>query len=161
MQHGEGGEPATARDLAQHGEHVDLVGDVERAGGLVEQQHIGVSGQHLGEEDELALTAAEFADAPVGEIADPEFAERGLGGSNYGAYSSPAFDAAFIPAMEEMDTPRRLARIEAATRIALDDNALIPLYWETTVWAYKDRYTYAGRVDQATDVDGLSPKQGP
>ena len=88
-------------------------------------------------------------------------AERGLGGSNYGAYSSPAFDAAFIPAMEEMDTTRRFARIEAATRIALDDNALIPLYWETTVWAYKDRYTYAGRVDQATDVDGLSPKQGP
>lgn len=84
--------------------------------------------------------------------------ERGLGSSNYGAYHSPAFDAAFIPSLDDMDDTRRTASIATATRIALDENALIPLYWETTIWAYKDRYAYAGRIDQATDPDGLTPK---
>ena len=49
-------------------------------------------------------------------------------------------------------------RLQEATRIALTDNAIIPLYWETSVWAFKDRYTYVGRSDQVTDVDGLSLK---
>ncbi len=54
---------------------------------------------------------------------------------------------------------RRAAGLAEATRIALQDRALIPLYWETTIWAYKDRYRHAGRVDQATDADGLAPKE--
>lgn len=85
-------------------------------------------------------------------------AVRGIGGSNYGAYHSDAFDAAFLPALTDMDESHRAAHVAAATAIALRDNALIPLYWETSVWAYKNRYTYEGRIDQATDADGLSPK---
>jgi peptide/nickel transport system substrate-binding protein len=81
--------------------------------------------------------------------------ERGIGTSNYGAYHSEAFDAAFLPTLQDMNETTRLANTEKATAIALKDNAQIPLYWETTVWAYKDRYHFTGRTDQATDVDGL------
>jgi peptide/nickel transport system substrate-binding protein len=84
---------------------------------------------------------------------------RGLGGSNYGFYGNPAFDAALLPALEDMNTDRRRTSLEKATQIALSDLALIPLYWETSVWAYRDRYSYQGRIDQITDVDGLSPKK--
>jgi ABC-type oligopeptide transport system substrate-binding subunit len=45
-----------------------------------------------------------------------------------------------------------------ATRIALDDHVLIPLHRETTIWAYKDRYIYAGRADQLTDADDLTER---
>ena len=83
---------------------------------------------------------------------------RGLGGSNYGGYHSAAFDNAFLPALTDLDDAGRDRRLQEATRIALTDNAIIPLYWETSVWAFKDRYTYVGRSDQVTDVDGLSPK---
>jgi peptide/nickel transport system substrate-binding protein len=83
---------------------------------------------------------------------------RGLGLSNYGGYHSDAFDALFLPAIEDMNDDKRRAQLEAATRIALADNALIPLYWETTVWAYKDHYSFTGRIDQTTDPDALRPK---
>jgi peptide/nickel transport system substrate-binding protein len=83
--------------------------------------------------------------------------DRGLGGSNYGGYHSDDFDSIFLPAIEDMNDAERARQLIAATRIALHDNALIPLYWETTIWAYKSRYTYAGRIDQLTDPDALRP----
>jgi peptide/nickel transport system substrate-binding protein len=83
---------------------------------------------------------------------------HGVGGSNYGGYSSPTFDAAFLPALQEMDDGRREQMYREATRIALDDHVLIPLHRETTIWAYKDRYTYAGRADQLTDADDLTER---
>ena len=85
-------------------------------------------------------------------------ADRALGQSNYGGYHSAELDALLIPALEDMNPARRQSRLDQATTIALRDNALIPLYWETTIWAFKDRYAYTGRVDQLTDVDGLTPK---
>jgi peptide/nickel transport system substrate-binding protein len=83
---------------------------------------------------------------------------RGIGGSNYGSYHSEAFDAAFLPALTDLNDATRTKHLQDATRIALTDNAIIPLYWETSVWAFKDRYAYVGRTDQVTDVDGLSLK---
>ena len=83
---------------------------------------------------------------------------RGLGRSNYGGYHSAAFDAVFTKAIDEMNDERRRDELYQAQTIALHDNALIPLYWETSLWAYKDRYSFTGRMDQRTDVDGLKPK---
>ena len=83
---------------------------------------------------------------------------RGIGGSNYGNYHSEAFDAAFLPALTDLDDTSRTKHLQDATRIAMTDNAIIPLYWETSVWAFKDRYAFVGRTDQSTDTDGLSPK---
>jgi peptide/nickel transport system substrate-binding protein len=85
--------------------------------------------------------------------------ERGLGRSNYGGYHSKAFDAVFLRAISDMDEDQRRADLQEAQRIALADNALIPLHWETSLWAFKDRYTFVGRMDQRTDVDGLSLKK--
>ena len=64
----------------------------------------------------------------------------------------------FLHAINDMDDHKRNEELQQAQRIALHDNALIPLYWETSLWAYKDRYTFTGRMDQRTDVDGLSLK---
>jgi peptide/nickel transport system substrate-binding protein len=90
-------------------------------------------------------------------VVTPDLA-RGIGGSNYGGYHSEAFDAAFLPTLTDLDDASRDQRLQAASRIALADYAIIPLYWETSVWAFKDRYTYVGRSNQVTDVDGLSVK---
>ena len=83
---------------------------------------------------------------------------RGLGRSNYGAYHNPAFDAVFLKAIDAMDDSKRRDDLYEAQTIALHDNALIPLYWETSLWAFKDRYSFTGRMDQRTDVDGLALK---
>jgi peptide/nickel transport system substrate-binding protein len=83
---------------------------------------------------------------------------RGIGTSNYGGYHSEAFDAAYLPALSDLNDASRTRRLEQATRIAIADSAIIPLYWETSVWAFKDRYTFIGRSNQVTDVDNLSLK---
>jgi peptide/nickel transport system substrate-binding protein len=90
-------------------------------------------------------------------LAEPDPAAA-LGGSNYGGYHSGAFNAPLHAALGEMDDAKRAVLLQQAERIALADNALIPLYWETNVWAFKDRYNYAGRADQVTDADDLSLK---
>lgn len=90
-------------------------------------------------------------------LATPDRA-RGIGGSNYGGYANPAFQATLHQALTEMDDTRRAALLQAAERQALADHAIIPLYWEAAAWAFKDRYTYAGRVDQVTLADDLAPK---
>jgi peptide/nickel transport system substrate-binding protein len=82
----------------------------------------------------------------------------GLGGSNYGGYRSEAFNTVLLAALREMDDTRRSAMLQKAERQALSDNALIPLYWETSLWAFKDKYLYAGRADQSTNADELTLK---
>ncbi len=84
--------------------------------------------------------------------------ERGLGGSNYGGYRNEAFNSVFLKALVEMDDTKRTALLQQAERQALSDNALIPLYWETSLWAFKDKYTYTGRADQITNADELTLK---
>ena len=87
-------------------------------------------------------------------------AEHGVGTSNYGGYSSAAFDQrARCGAWSTWTRSGATANWRTRRASRCKDDALIPLYWETTVWAYKDRYTYTGRVDQLTDVDGLSENE--
>jgi len=82
----------------------------------------------------------------------------GIGGSNYGGYRNTAFNQTLVRGLAEMDDGARVGLLQAAERTALADHAIIPLYWETSVWAFKDRFAYAGRADQRTDADDLSLK---
>jgi peptide/nickel transport system substrate-binding protein len=82
----------------------------------------------------------------------------GLGGSNYGGYRNDAFNAVLLKALGEMNDERRTLLLQQAERQALTDNALIPLYWETSLWAFKDKFTYLGRADQITNADELTLK---
>lgn len=93
-------------------------------------------------------------------LATPE-PVRGVGSSNYGGYRSETFNTPLMQALVEMDDTKRTALLQSAERIALADNAIIPLYWETSVWAFKDRYRYTGRADQRTEADALAPKDLP
>jgi oligopeptide transport system substrate-binding protein len=61
------------------------------------------------------------------------------GGNNAGLYSNPRYDAALASAQNELDLVRRGENLSAAERIALDDHALLPLYFWTDpgmVWPY-------------------------
>lgn len=82
----------------------------------------------------------------------------GLGGSNYGGYRNDVFNTLLSKALVEMDDGVRADLLQRAELQALSDNALIPLYWETSLWAFKDKYSYAGRADQITNADELTLK---
>lgn len=76
--------------------------------------------------------------------------EAGIGTSNYGGYSDPGFDKVFLEAFTTVDDAKRKELLQESTRLALDGVPLIPLHFESTIWAYKKGLTYEGRRDQYT-----------
>ncbi len=87
-------------------------------------------------------------------VATPD-AKTGAGHTNRGRYTNKDVDAALIEALRTIDDKKREALLQKASKIAMDDVALIPLHFEITTWAFKNNLDYKARVDQytiATDV---------
>lgn len=61
--------------------------------------------------------------------------EKGLGPSNWGAYSSPGLDAALQAASVEMDAAKREAIIRDAVRIVTKEVGIMPLFHYKNIWA--------------------------
>lgn len=84
---------------------------------------------------------------------------KGLGTSNYGAFSSPEFDKVYLPAANTVDAAKRKKSLEEATQIALDNVPLIPLHFESSIWAFRKGLTYEGRRDQYTLATSVKIKK--
>lgn len=96
-----------------------------------------------------STVAGEAGDPLRALIATPD-RERGLGGTNRGRYSNPAIDSLLIEALHTIDDDRRHALLRDASRLALDDHAILPLYFEMAGWVMRRGLTYRGRTDQYT-----------
>jgi peptide/nickel transport system substrate-binding protein len=79
------------------------------------------------------------------------------GTSNYGRFSNADFDKAFLKGEATVDPAARQKLYEQATQIALDNVALIPLYFESSIWAFRKGITYEGRRDQYTLATSVKP----
>ena len=84
---------------------------------------------------------------------------KGLGTSNYGAFSNPEFDKVYLPAANTVDPAKRKKGLEEATQIALDSVPLIPLHFESSIWAFRKGLTYEGRRDQYTLATSVKIKK--
>jgi peptide/nickel transport system substrate-binding protein len=77
--------------------------------------------------------------------------EKGIGGSNYGAYSSPTLDAFLAKAAVTMDGPARNALLAQADAYAFEEQvAVIPMLFPTTTWAMRKGLTYGGFLQETT-----------
>ena len=56
-----------------------------------------------------------------------------------------------------MDDGKRRAQYQKATRIALENVPLIPLHFESSIWAFKKGLSYEGRRDQYTLATAVKP----
>lgn len=83
--------------------------------------------------------------------------DRGLGASNYGGWSDPAFDRLAIAALSTMDEAERARLLREASAVALEQMPVIPLHFESAVWAFRKGITYPGRVDQTTLAAEVQP----
>ncbi len=83
--------------------------------------------------------------------------ERGVGGSNYGGWSDPEFDAVILEAIETVDAGKRAVMLQQAGQMALDKLGLIPVHFESTLWAYRDGLAFDGRMDQYTMAKDIRP----
>ena len=97
------------------------------------------------------------ASSPLRSLVATVDPARGLGASNRGRYSSPAFDAALAEAMRAIDDPRREDLLRRATRLAVADAAILPLYYQVNVWALRRGLAYEGRADDQTLAWGMTP----
>ena len=59
-------------------------------------------------------------------------------------------DAELSEALRTVADEKRRALLQQASRLAMDDNGILPLYFEVAVWAMRTGLTYVGRADQQT-----------
>ena len=84
-------------------------------------------------------------------------ASKGMGVTNRGRYSNPAFDKMVTEALVTMDEKKRESMIQQAAEVAMNDTALIPVHYEVSTWATAGNLRYTPRTDQYTLATGLRP----
>jgi peptide/nickel transport system substrate-binding protein len=84
-------------------------------------------------------------------------ASKGMGVTNRGRYSNPAFDKVLGEALVTLDDRKREALIQQAAEMAMNDTGLIPIHYEVSTWATAKGFKYIARTDQATLATELKP----
>ncbi|MCC7425519.1 MAG: ABC transporter substrate-binding protein [Alphaproteobacteria bacterium] len=79
----------------------------------------------------------------------------GMGTANRGSYSNRAMDELLRRALVTIDDAAREALLRQATRLAMDDVAILPLFNQKNIWASRTGFAYAGRRDELTLANGL------
>ena len=87
-------------------------------------------------------------------------AKTGMGPSNRGRYSNPAFDEALGQALRTLNDEKRNALYAKAAEIAVEDMGLIPVYFTVNTWATKKGLVYEARGDETTLAMSLRPAKG-
>lgn len=72
------------------------------------------------------------------------------GRGNRGRYSNPEFDKTLTAARQAMDEEKRRELLQSATRIAMEDLGVIPVFYLANTWALKEGLSYPGRSDGYT-----------
>lgn len=85
--------------------------------------------------------------------------ERGWGSNNRFRYSNPEFDATLEAAFAEFDSVERDRLLQEAARIAMQDYAITPLYWEGNNWAVRDGLVFTPSPDGRSLMTNLSLAQ--
>ena len=82
---------------------------------------------------------------------------KGMGVTNRGRYSNPAFDKEVADALVTMDDKKREAMIQHAAETVMNDTGLIPIHYEVSTWATAKGLKYTPRTDQYTLATELKP----
>ena len=95
--------------------------------------------------------------ASTGEMSSPLTAlvatadkARGFGATNPTGYSNKAMDELLVKALGTVDDGQREEMLRQASRMTMEDWAIIPLHFEVTPWAMNNKVDYKPRVDQYT-----------
>ncbi len=83
--------------------------------------------------------------------------DKGFGTSNRGRYSNPAIDAKLELALRELDDAKREALLREATKMAMDDVAIIPIHIQKNVWAMRPTLVHDSRADELTRAQDVRP----
>jgi len=80
----------------------------------------------------------------------------GNGANNRGRYSNADYDKFIGLAAQATDPAKRAGYLQDAIRVAMKDQAIIPLYFQTTTWALRKGLAYETRMDEYTLANFVS-----
>ncbi len=83
--------------------------------------------------------------------------DAGLGGGNWGGFSDPTLDRLIRTALATMDDGARQGVLQEASALATRLLPSIPLYFESSSWAYRAELKFNGRPDQFTLAADVVP----
>ena len=83
--------------------------------------------------------------------------EAGTGALNRARYSNKQFDTILQQAATEFDEGKRNALLAEATRVAMEDGGILPLYWQKLFWAARKGYVVDADRGEATSAHYISP----
>lgn len=83
--------------------------------------------------------------------------QRGTGSVNRGRYSNAQFDDTLARAMRTLDDGQREALLQEATRIAINDVAIMPTHLQRNVWAMRLGFRHTPRVDERSRAQDVVP----
>lgn len=82
---------------------------------------------------------------------------RNRGWINRTRYSDPDLDTLLDRAAATLDPKRRESLLRAASERAMADAAVLPLYFESKVWAMRREYSFTPRADEVTLATDVAP----
>jgi peptide/nickel transport system substrate-binding protein len=83
--------------------------------------------------------------------------EKGWGPVNWSNYCNPKLDEVLGKAITTVDTPQRKALLEEAVGIAVDELAIVPLYFQGSTWAARKGIKIIPRSDERTMPNSFEP----
>ncbi len=95
---------------------------------------------------------ATSAALPLAGILHTNDPAKNIGQLNRTRYTNPLYDRAIEAALEEFDEAKRNAAMAAATRIAMEDYAILPLYWQKLYWAARKGFTVVPDRGESTSA---------
>jgi peptide/nickel transport system substrate-binding protein len=96
--------------------------------------------------------------SPLRALVATQDKDRGLGGTNRGRYSNPELDALIEEALATVETTRHQELLAQASRMVVEDVAILPLHFEVTPWALRAGLTMTPRADQHTVLTTVRPE---
>ena len=95
--------------------------------------------------------------SPLRALVATQNKEKGLGGTNRGRYSNAELDAVIEEALATVEPTKHQALLAEASKIVVDDVAILPLHYEVTPWALRAGLTMDPRADQHTVLTTVRP----
>lgn len=130
----------------------------------VEASPIAVIDSHINKQDYPAAvlgwsTASGEASNALRALVATYDINLGRGTANRARYSNVALDALITKASSTADDAAREQLLQQATRLAMEDVALAPLYHQKNNWATRSDLTYRASADEGTRVFNLRPAE--
>lgn len=82
----------------------------------------------------------------------------GHGTLNRFRYSNPALDALLVEAIQDFNDSSRETKLQKAAAVAMQEVAIVPLYFQSVAWASRADISFVARKDERTLAMGAAPK---